>query len=169
MELDRVEVINTTAAASKGMLHSSDLDCAASWPNAIRSTPQEFATNSILRSNATALAAMNVSEYFDFVNIAVKPLRSSIDFAYVTINVWEIDGKTPKNFDSLFIGFPSQNGSFSPIEFQPRDYFEGWGEHVNWVEIYARTIDDNNEEEPWEFCVDNLVLEFEKVDDHDNE
>ena len=58
------------------------------------------------------------------ISIAVKPLHSFVDFAYVEMNTWEIDGDMPKNFDSLWIGFGQVNGSFVPIEFEPREYFE---------------------------------------------
>ena len=65
MEFIHFEVLNTTAAFNNGMLHKGDLDCASSWPNALHSIPQTVPAPSIFKTNGTALAATNMSQYFD--------------------------------------------------------------------------------------------------------
>ena len=40
---------------------------------------------------------------------------------------------------------------------------------MNWVEIKAATIDDDGNETPWDFCIDNVVLEFRGDDDDEDE
>ena len=164
-EFDRFEVINTTAAVGKGLMNSSDADCAVSKPNAMKSVLQERASTAIFRSNAEELAAINFSPFFDFVSFAAKPLGSNTaDFAIMEMNVWTIDGKDVLNVDSLYIGWDPINGSFPVLELEPRAIFEGWGAKVNWVELSATTLDEEGNETPWEFCVDNIVMEFRELD-----
>ena len=151
MDFDRFQVINTTSSIEKGYMNSSDIDCAPSSPNAIHNIPQEHQTPAIIKSNEVALAAMGLSKYFDLVSIAAKPLTSNMEFAYVEMNAWEIDGKHAKNVHSLLLGFYLEDGAFPVFELSPREFIEGWGEKVNWIELQASVIDDEGIEYPWEF------------------
>lgn len=157
---DHYEVVNTTAAVLGGYLDAEDVDCATSKPNAIRSASKKYWTPSVFRSNATALAALNVTEFFDLVSFAAKPLGDSEAWTYIVIDAYELDGKVIKDWHELAIGWGEQTGHLEPIQLEPREYFEGWGEHVNWVEFDAR----NDDGEPVPFCLDDIVLEF--VNDH---
>ena len=146
-------------------MHPGDVDCGASAPNAIHSIPQEYSTPAVFRSNESSLAAVGFSPYFDFVSLSVKPLWSSKAVAaYIEISAWEIDGKHPQNVYELFVGFGRDpddvNSTFVAFEFSPREYFEGWGEKVNWVEMTAMALDEDYVETPWKFCMDNIVVDF---------
>ena len=166
MEFERFSVINTTAMNAKGWLADDDLGVAVTAPNAIVSVPNEFGGPSIFKSNATALHAFNVSEYFDFISFAVTPLGPVTDFIYLDINAWTIEGKTPINFQSLGIGWDGEDMDYmQPWIIEPREYFEGWGEKVNWIEIKG----GNEYEEPWQFALDNVVLEFHKRNETDSD
>ena len=167
MQFEHFGIVNSTAANKAGYLADDDMDCAASKPNAIHTELQEFRNPSIFRSNTTALHALNASQYFDFVSFTVKPLGPVTDFIYLDITAWTIDeDKTPTNVQSLGIGWDGEDQDYlEPWEFSPREYFEGWGEKVNWVEIQG----GNEYDEPWEFTIDNLVLEFHKLDEESDD
>ena len=152
------EVVNTTAAAENGYLDAGDINSATSKPNAIHSIARDFPTVSNFRSNATALAAINVTEFFDLVSFAVKPLGPAEAYSYMLVDAYEIGSKGIENWHSLALGWGEQTGFLQPVQLEPREYFPGWGEKVNWVEIEARS-DDN---EPMEFCVDDIVLDFKE-------
>lgn len=133
------------------------MDCAASMPNALRSIPQRYAAPALFRSNATALNAVNVSEYFDFISFSIKPLGPAPGGMYAVIQAWEIEGGVAKDVQDIAIGWVYP-GYQERYDIEPRLLFEGWGEKVNWVEVQAFTEED----EPWELCIDNVVLQFHK-------
>lgn len=154
-------MINTTAAAAKGFIGQGDMNCAQSKPNAIRSIPQQYPAASIIKSNRTALEAAGMSPYFDLVSFTLKPLGPAPTWMLVSITAWEIDGREPKNIQDLFLFWGEDEGYLDPFPMEPRQYFENWGEKVNWVEIEAQT----SEGEHWEVCVDDVVLQFHEQND----
>ena len=72
-----------------------------------------------------------------------------------------MDGKHPKNVHELYLGYflNEDTGAYDPFPIEPREYIEGWGERVNWVEMSGYTIDDDDNLAPWEFCLDDIVFE----------
>ena len=148
-------MINATAANQSGILASGDVDCAQSAPNAIRSIMERYANPSVIRSNATALNAIGMSEYFDLISLTLKPLGPGEDWPYMMISAWELDGKEPVDVQELGIGWAeSDKGFFEPWELEPRMYIYKWGEKVNYIELAAYS----DEGEPLQFAIDNMLL-----------
>lgn len=168
VDFEKFQVVNSTAAMKSGMLNESDWNCAESSPNFILSIPSEYTAPSIFHTNDKKLSAAGLSKYVDLVSFTIKPLRSNAEFGGVDIAAWEVDGKHADNVQELYLGFfkDEDTNAFNPFPIAPRDYFEGWGEKVNWIEMSAYTIDDEDNLNPWEFCLDNIVFEVrEKRDD----
>ena len=150
--------MNSTAANEHGFLARGDIDCAVSKPNALHNIPTTYRVPSVIRSNATALATFNLTGYFDIISLSFKPLGPAPQFTHITVDAWKIDGKQPTYVDGMFSSWQEQTGFLRPVTVYPNEYWPGWGQNVNWIEIEARTGDD----ERWEFCVDNIVLRFHK-------
>ena len=165
LEFKQFEVINTTAAVEKGFLAKEDMDCAVSKPNTLHQMMGLHPTPSIIQANATALAEHNLSEYFDIIGFAFKPLGPVPDYSSISVEVWRIEGKVPTLVDSMAAGWFQQKGFLPPITLFPSEYWPGWGQKVNWVQIEAQTETG----EPLEFCVDNLVLRFHKNDEDEDD
>ena len=163
MNFDRFVAINTTAAVAQGIMHPNDTDSATSKPNAIRSIPQEHQTPAVFRSDDAVLAAVGLSRYFDLISIALKPLSSSAEFAYVDIYAWEIDENEPKNVYEVGLGWYLEDGAYPVWEISPREFIEGWGDKVNFIEMSAATVDEENNIEPWEFSLDDIVVDFHSL------
>ena len=157
------QVMNSTAAMIKGLLNETDADCAESAPNFILSLPSEYTTPSIFHTSDNALAAAGLSKYVDLISFTVKPLKSkgsNVQFGGMDIAAWEVDGKHPNNVHEVYLGFyAEEDGSFGSFPIEPREYFEGWGEKVNWVEMSGYTIDEDDNIVPSEFCLDNILFE----------
>ena len=153
--------MNSTSASTKGILNETDMDCASSSPNFVMSIPSEYSAPSIWHTNDEGLAAAGLSPYVDLISFVVKPVHSDVDFGGISIAAWQLDGKHPKNVHEIYLGFyrNEDTGAFEPFPIEPREYIEGWGEKVNWVEMSGYTIDDENNLTPWEFCLDDIVFE----------
>lgn len=80
LNFNHFNVFSGSWAEEEGFLDYRDLDCAASKPSALYNAPNEFGahTQSVIRSNATALAEAGLSEFFDVIAWSWKP-RSYID------------------------------------------------------------------------------------------
>ncbi|KAK3687137.1 hypothetical protein LTR37_019130 [Vermiconidia calcicola] len=164
IDLDRFEAVNVTAAINKGLMHPKDTDSAVSKPNALHSIPKKIAAPSVLRSNLGILAWMNLSPNFDLVSFAVKPVTDNSEYAWMSVTVWQIDYDegVPRNFDDIYIYFPSVNGTYDVFDIEPREYFEGWGKNVNYVEFSVEAGDDFK---PLDFTIDNIVIDFHKLEE----
>ena len=160
------EAVNITAAHELGFLHRNDTDCAVSKPNALHSYPNTYTTPSVIRANATALAAQNLSEYFDVVAWSWKPLGPAPEFTTIGMDLWRIEGEASTYVDGLFAGW--FDSGFLPVNtITPNEWWPGWGRGVNWIEMQSQT----DEGERWDFCIDNIVLRFYKTgkDDGDDD
>ena len=157
--------MNVTAANRSGILASEDMNCAASKPNALRSVSGPYSPNSFFTSDAEALHKMNVSEYFDVMSFTAKPTGPVDAYTLISVNAWELDGKEGKNLYSLYIWYGDEEKFANPLRLDIQDIFPGWGVKVNWLEFSVET----EYEEPWEFCLDNVVLRFHGEGDDDEE
>ena len=161
--------MNATSALESGILNKTDLDCAESSPNFGLSMVGKYVAPSVFRTNEAVLHAAGLSKYVDLVGFTVKPLRSNITFGGMSVAAWEI-GEHPHDVDEVGIGWnlDEETGAFGSFPVVPRDYFAGWGEKVNYIEMSAYTVDFDNEYKtvPWPFCLDDIVFEVrEKGDD----
>ena len=139
------------------MIAPQDIDCAASAPNAIRSVVGEYANPGIFRTNATKLNAIGISEYFDLIEFTLKPLGPiKAEYIYTDIAAWTIDqDNRPLNVQELGLGwYVDEDGFTESWELAPGEYFEGWGDKVNWVEIGTY----NELGLPVMFSLDNVVV-----------
>jgi hypothetical protein len=168
LEFDRFQVMNATSAMESGILNKTDGNCAESSPNFALSTLSEYVNPSVFRTNEDALHAAGLSRYVDLVSFTVKPLRSDVEFGGMSVAAWEI-GEHPHNVYEVYMGwYLGENGAYGSFPVAPRDYFEGWGEKVNYIEMSAYTIDEDDDykEVPWPFCLDDIVFELrDKGDD----
>ena len=148
--------MNTTAAREHDFIAHGDLDCSVSQPNALRSLPKSYITPAVIRVNNTALAAANLSDFFDVVSFSWKPMGPAPPYTYITMEVWRLEDTKPAFLSSLYNSWGRAKGFLAPTFLEPPEYWPGWGKRANWIEMQAWTGD----EEPWEFCLDNLVLRF---------
>lgn len=162
-------IVNVFNAQQKGYIHAKDLDCAATKPHALFTWPNNFTASSVIQANATALAAAGLSEFFDFIAVTWKPFGPAEDFTWIELDAWRIEGaelaaagkRKATLISSLshsWVGYDDDDGdSFFPAAtIQPSEWWEGWGEGVNWLEIKAKAGDGR----PWDLCLDNLLLLF---------
>lgn len=164
-DFQNFQVMNTTAANHSGILAPEDMNCAASKPNALRNIPGPYSPNSFFGSDAKALNAMNVSEYFDVMSFTAKPIGPVDAYTLITVNAWELDGKDGKNLFSVYIWYGDEEKFAEPLQLDMQEIFPGWGVKVNWLEFAAET----EYGDPWDFCLDNVVLRFHKEGDEDEE
>lgn len=144
-----------------GFLHDLDLDCGASKPNALKSSIRYGSSGpSVLHSNATALAAYGLSEFFDVIAFTWKPMGPAPDFPQITMSAWRIEEnksgeKNATLVDSLFVYW--FGGGYLPADtLVPGDIFGSWGEGVNFLEMEAMA----DQKKGLDFCLDNVVLLF---------
>jgi len=65
-------------------LNKTDVDCAVAGSNALLLMPNEHDAPFIFKANETALAGLNVSNYFDFISVGIKPLSLNGSSSWVT-------------------------------------------------------------------------------------
>lgn len=164
IDFEKYQIVNSTGAIDSGMLNKTDSDCAESTPNFAMAVTSQYQAPSIFHTNEESLAAAGLSKFMDLISFTLKPRHPgniSAEFAELDIAAWTIDGHDVQNVQELFVGwYPEEDtGAFGPFPLEPREFFEGWGEKVNWIEMAAFVIDEDDNLIPWEFCLDNLVME----------
>lgn len=164
---DQINIVNTTGATEKGIWNSGDKDCAVSYPNALHGYRHRYPTPSVIRSNPKALASHNLSQTFDLLSFTIKPLRADHEWSSIVIGTYRLEGPDgPAEFvDGIFAGWGPSKGFLDPLNLAPNEFWPGWGERINWIEIEAYDGDLT----PWEFCLDNLELRFhaDEKDEHE--
>ncbi|KAK3053706.1 hypothetical protein LTR09_005450 [Extremus antarcticus] len=165
LDFDGYKIFEPKSAAAKGLLNKTDVDCAVAGSNALLLMPNEHDAPFIFKANETALAGLNVSNYFDFISVGIKPLSLNGSSSWVTgtLNAWSLKDGVAENVQEIYLGFYGEDGHFDPWELQPNAYIANWGEKVNLIEFKGEDEDGNSVP----FCIDNIVLEYHRS--HDDE
>jgi hypothetical protein len=103
----------------------------------------------------TAASAAQLSPFFNFVGFYRKPMNYTPLYTAVFINAYGIVNNTVLSHYSLASTYLTE-GYQPSFPLNITQFFPTWGKGVNMVEMYAQTPDG----EDWDFCVDNLMLEF---------
>jgi hypothetical protein len=112
----------------------------------------------------TTAAHHNLSPLFNFVGFNRKPMNYTPRYTAVFVNAYGIVNHSIRTHYSLASTYLTEGYQPSfPINIT--QYFPTWGRDVNMVEIYAETP----EGEDWDFCVDNLMVEFKEGGDDASE
>lgn len=157
----RMNIINTSLAVSQGVLSKNDTDCAVRGTNAIVTVPNKYNSPARVTFDSEVPGKYNVSEFFDFKSITLKPVGPVPRFVVAEIHAWRIANGTALKVYSVFAGWGGQ-GYVNPIVGNFPRFWPGWGEDVNVLEISAYT----QEQKPWELCIGRIEFDLhEKVDE----
>ena len=156
-------VLTPRDQALNGIISEHDLNCAVSSPNAlIGSRPAEKADGACFAiANATWMAEEGLQPYFTLKSFYVKPMDAPAPGTKISVKgyteareepyLWHVD--FPSGFHQSFL---VKIGEYSS---------EDW-ENVYSVEI---TADFGYDDLDWEFCVDDIELQFFALPEDESE
>ena len=156
-------VLTPRDPALDGLISEHDLNCAVSSPNAlIGSRPMENADGACFEiANATSMTQEGLQPYFTLESFYIKPMDAPSPGTKVSVkgytkargepHVWHVD-------------FPS--GFHLPFLVKVKEFS---GEE--WKEIYKVEIvaDFGYDDLDWEFCLDNIFVQFFALPGDDSE
>lgn len=149
--------------ALDGMISEHDLNCAISSPNAlIGSRPMEGADGAYFEvANATSMAEEGLQPYFRLESFYIKPMDAPAPGTKVSVKGYTKARKEPHVWH---VEFPS--GFHLPFLVKMVEYS---GEV--WNKIYRLEIvaDFGYDDLDWEFCVDDVELQFFALPEDDGE
>lgn len=159
-------VLTPRDPALDGLISEHDLNCAVSSPNAlIGSRPQELADGAYFHiANATSMAEQGLRPYFMLKSFYIKPMDAPAPGTRVSVKGYTNARKEPYLWH---VDFPS--GFHLPFLVKIAEFSgEEWRETYK-VEIVA---DFGYDRLDWEFCVDDIELQFfalpeDEIERHD--
>lgn len=146
-----------TYAAQQELIDFRDMDCASSAPNSLFGERVFGEAWPRFVSNSTALQVANLSEYFSFRALSIKPVGwSTPHLTRIQINAYEVEDGHYKNVSSVYMFFGGQ-GIHPSIHVDMQKLFgPHWGNRTNMVEAFGATRDGKD----WPFCIDDLEVAF---------
>ena len=154
-------IFKPTDPALKGLISDHDLNCATSSPNALYgSRPTENADGpSFWIANATAMHGQGLQPFFTLKSFYVKPLDAPNPGTTISVK-----GFSKKRVDPLkwHVEFPS--GYHLPFLFKVQEYSGRLWDEMHRIEVAA---DFGYDSLDWEFCIDDLQLEFQSLSTND--
>ena len=147
-------VLTPRDPALNGLISEHDLNCAVSSPNAlIGSRPTENAEGAYFEiANATSMAEEKLQPYFTLKSFYIKPMDAPAPGTKVFVKGYGNAGEEPYIWD---VDFPS--GFHLPFLVKIEEYSGKEWKEVFKVEIVA---DFGYDKLDWEFCVDDIELQF---------
>lgn len=107
----------------------------------------------------------HLSPFFNFVGLSRKPMNYTPLYTTVVVNAYGIlPNRTLLTHYSLISTYLTK-GYQPSFPLNITQFFPTWGRAVNMVEIYAQTPAG----EDWDFCVDDLVVEFAAAEDNEED
>lgn len=176
LSFSRYNILTPRDPALEGLIVPSDLNCAVSAPNAlIGSRYASGAAETIARSrklrgiqrleepegayfgiaNASALIAEGLHPYFTLRKLYIKPLAAPSSGTTVTINGYSRYHKDPLTWNIYFA-----SDYHEPFEVKIQEYSKQEWSQLYGVEILADYGEDKLD---WEFCLDDLEVQFFKL------
>lgn len=143
--------------ALRNLISKYDLNCAISSPNALLgSRLSEDANGAYFEiANETAMHDDGIQPYFKLHSFYIKPLDAPAPGTVIYVK-----GYSKKKKDPLVwhVDFPS--GYHLPFLVNIQEYSGELWEEIHKVEIVANFGYDSLD---WEFCIDDLELEFQSI------
>lgn len=145
------------------MISEHDLNCAISSPNAlIGSRPMEGADGAVFEiANATSMAEKGLRPYFGLESFYIKPMDAPAPGTRVFVKGYTKARSEPHVWH---VDFPS--GFHLPFLVKMEEYSGEEWEKIYKVEIVA---DFGYDDLDWEFCVDDIELQFFALPKDDGE
>ncbi|KAF2159155.1 hypothetical protein M409DRAFT_30439 [Zasmidium cellare ATCC 36951] len=157
----RMNVMNTSLAVEQGVISENDTDCAVRGTNTIVTVPNKYNSPSRMTFDSEVPVDYNVSQFFNFKGLTMKPVGPLQPFTVAEVHAWRIANGTALKVYNVFAVWGGK-GHANPIVGDFPKFFPGWGEDVNVVEISAYT----QERKPWELCIGRIEFELhENADD----
>ena len=145
----------------KGVISEHDLNCATSFPNALLgSRPSENAGGAYFEiANATNMKEQaHLYPYFTLSSFFIKPMDAPAPGTTIYVKGYSKKEEQPLVWH---VDFPS--GYHLPFQVKLQEYSgEAWDELYK-VEILA---DFGYDALDWEFCIDDLVVQYFALPDH---
>lgn len=178
LSFSRYNILTPRDPALEGLIVPSDLNCAISAPNAlIGSRYTSDAAEKIAKStkvkgvqsvnepegayfeipSASALIAEGLHPYFTLRKLYIKPLAAPSSGTTVTIKGYSLARKDPLSWDIYFA-----SGYHEPFEVKIQEFSKEEWDQLYGVEILADYGEDKLD---WEFCLDDLEVQFFEVGD----
>lgn len=152
----------------KGRISPNDLNCAVSLPIALYgariSTDVEGDRREVSRSmkptlmtNVTSLHDAGLAPFFTLHSLKIKPL--DIPFSYTTLSIRGYRHWTGGQRLEWHVEFPQGYHDVLHVKFE--DFTKQLWDKLEMVEIYA---DFGWDDSDWEFCLDDIEVEFSKLE-----
>lgn len=176
LSFSRYNILTPGDPALEGFIVPSDLNCAVSAPNAlIGSRYTSGAAEKIAKSrnvkgvqsvqepegayfeiaNASTLIAEGLHPHFTLRKLYIKPLAAPSSGTTVTIRGYSRARKDPLSWDIYFA-----SDYHEPFEVNIQEYSKQEWSQLYGVEILADYGEDKLD---WEFCLDDLEVQFFKI------
>lgn len=176
LSFSRYNILTPRDPALEGFIVPSDLNCAVSAPNAlIGSRYTSDVAEKIAKSrkvkgvqsvkepegayfeiaSASALIAEGLHPYFTLRKLYIKPLAAPSSGTTVTIKGYSLARKDPLSWDIYFA-----SDYQDPFEVKIQEFSKQEWDRLYGVEILADYGEDKLD---WEFCLDDLEVQFFKV------
>lgn len=176
LSFSRYNILTPRDPALEGFIVPSDLNCAVSAPNAlIGSRYLSDAGEKVAKSrkvkgvkgveepegayfeiaSASALIAEGLHPYFTLRKLYIKPLAAPSSGTNVTIKGYSLARKDPLSWVIYFASDYQE-----PFEVKIQEYSKQAWDQLYGVEILADYGEDKLD---WEFCLDDLEIQFFKV------
>lgn len=151
----RMDIMNASLAVEHDLTSENDTDCAVKGTNVLLAVPDKHGNPSRITFDPDVPNHSNVSEFFDFKSITMKPLGPAPFLTLAEVHAWRIRNGTALKVYSAYVGW-GQKGFVNPIVGEFPKLWSGWGEDVNVVEVLAYT----QERKPWQLCIGRLEFEL---------
>lgn len=165
LAFSRYDVFAPRDPAWEGIISPNDLSCAVSAPNALigsryRSDALSSATTTsegayFEIANASALADEGLHPYFSLLSFHIKPLDAPESGTKITVNGYSHAHKDPLSW-SVYL----DNEFHEPVLIKIEEFSKHKWSQLYGVEILADYGEDALD---WEFCLDDLEVQFFKA------
>ena len=164
LSFSRYNVLTPRDPAFKGKIPEDDLNCAVSAPNALIGS--RYQSDSLIRSkvpegayfeiaNASSLTEDGLYPYFTLLSFYVKPLAAPSSGTWITVNGYSHVRQDPLTWSVYF-----ESDYHEPLLVKIEQFSRQEWDKLYGVEILADYGEDKLD---WEFCLDDLQLQFFKV------
>lgn len=164
LSFSNYNVLKPRDPALEGMITENDLNCAVSAPNSLigsqytsdRVDKLQTSMGAYFKiANATAMLEEGLSPYFTLVTFYVKALDAPPGNMTITVNGYVYDSN-----DNLSWHVDLPSGYHLPFFVKIQEFSNERWDHLEGVEIKANYGEDALD---WEFCMDDLEVQFFKL------